>query len=84
MADEADYVTELEPLVMAAALAKVRAAAGPKLTPRGDCHYCETVFEAAYTDDQNVARAEDGAPIKDKLFCDSDCAQDFEKYVLKR
>lgn len=84
MADDADYVTEMEPLAMAASLAKVRAQQGPKLTPKGECHYCEQVFETAYTDEDGVERAADGAPVKDKLFCDSECASDHQKYVLRR
>lgn len=39
---------------------------GTRLAPKGSCHYCEQEFDA------------DAPDADKKLFCDSDCASDFE------
>jgi hypothetical protein len=59
MADEIDQANELAELALNVALRNL--SAGPKLTPRGVCYYCEAEV----------------AP--QQLFCDKDCADDYEK-----
>jgi len=65
MADEIDQANEQAERWLNQALASSRTA-GPKLAPRGTCHYCETVFDKTDAD------------FALKLFCDKDCAKDFE------
>lgn len=62
MADEVDDASAQSELFLQQALANLPVAS--KLQPRGNCHYCEFVFEKK---DPDRAR---------KLFCDADCADD--------
>ena len=66
MADEADLAAEQEQLFLAKALSNRKAA--PKYTPTGQCLNCTTPFDEK---DPNYAL---------KIFCDKDCAEDFEQY----
>ncbi len=63
MADEADLAYEVQERALNAALAARKT---DSLTAIGRCHYCETEFDP---DVPETAR---------KLFCDADCAQDYE------
>lgn len=65
MADEIDQANEQAERWLNEALAN--RTVGPKLLPRGSCHYCETVFEKEEKDSDK------------KLFCDKDCADDYAK-----
>lgn len=66
MADEADLANDQADRWLDRALAQA-AAAGPRLAPKGHCHYCETEFNMA-------------DPVESKkLFCDADCSADYEK-----
>jgi hypothetical protein len=65
MADEIDQANEQAERWLNQALAS--RSAGPKLAPRGNCHYCETVFDKSEPD------------FDKKLFCDKDCAHDYEE-----
>lgn len=65
MADEADLANDQAERFLSQALANHRSNT-PRLAPRGRCYYCEAEFDET-----------DPAGNK-KLFCDSDCAKDYE------
>lgn len=70
MADEIDQANEQAERWLQQSLAN--RTVGPKLAPRGTCHYCDTVFEKTEAD------------FDKKLFCDKDCADDYaEEQRLK-
>lgn len=66
-ADRAAAETENE---LALLLMQQRSQRKPGLTPMGACHYCNEPFFAGQTPLYPQADK--------KLFCDSDCCQDFE------
>jgi hypothetical protein len=65
MADEIDLANEQAERWLKQSLAA--RAGGPTLPPKGSCHYCEAEFDPA---DPNAGK---------KLFCDADCAKDYEE-----
>ncbi len=65
MADEIDLANEQAERWLSQALAA--RSNGPKLQPRGSCHYCESEFDTLEPD------------ASKKLFCDADCAADYER-----
>lgn len=65
MADEIDLANRQAERWLAQSLASRRAA--PSLPPKGCCHYCEAAFPAGTENSDK------------KLFCDSECAKDYEE-----
>jgi len=65
LADEADLANDQADRWLGRALANA-AARGPRLAPKGECHYCAHPFDA-------------GPLAAQKLFCDSDCAADYDR-----
>ncbi len=63
MADEADLAYEVQERALNAALATRKTDSLPAI---GRCHYCETEFDPASPDSVR------------KLFCDADCAGDYD------
>lgn len=64
LADEIDQANETAERWLAQSLVQL-AASATRLQPRGACYYCETVLTGELADK--------------RLFCDKDCAADFEK-----
>ena len=79
MADEVDDANMLMEQHLAIAVMNASLNAGPKLLPRGNCHYCETKFEAHSVNKEGQDVDENNIPIEAKLFCDKDCADDHAK-----
>ncbi len=67
MPDEIDLANEQSERWLNQALANI-GKGGPRLAPRGSCHYCETDFDPKT--DPDAAR---------KLFCDGECSHDYEE-----
>jgi hypothetical protein len=68
MADEADQAHELEQLALRHALAHRKG--GANLPPKGTCYNC----------DEPLKPIQVGGEVRHvQLFCDSSCAQDWEK-----
>lgn len=68
MADEADMAHELEELERRNALANMPK--GPRLEPRGSCYNCGEPL----TKGKGKSKT-----LNQKLFCDGDCADDWER-----
>ncbi len=66
MADEVDLANEQAERWLNQSLARM-SQGNPRLAPLGKCHYCDSDFDSK---DPDFAR---------KLFCDSDCAADYEE-----
>ena len=66
MADEIDLANEQADRWLQQSLAATRVTTR-KLVPRGNCHFCEAAFPVADADSAK------------KLFCDSECAADYEE-----
>jgi len=66
MADEIDRANEQSERWLKQALSAT-AQAGPRLEPQGRCHFCSEPFSG-----------KDALAAK-KLFCDADCAADYDK-----
>lgn len=66
MADEVDLANEQAERWLHQSLANL-ATKAPGLSPKGSCHYCEEEFDPL---DPNFQK---------KLFCDAECAHDFEE-----
>lgn len=65
--DVADQSAAIEEFYLQVALAKPRVSTGPR--PKGACHFCEEPFEPSVPDQDK------------RLFCDRDCADDWEKML---
>lgn len=72
MADEIDLANEQAERWLAMSLSANKRSGAHSLTPKGSCHYCETEFDS---------KSEDGAR---KLFCDSECAKEYEAEQRRR
>ncbi|MDO8417787.1 MAG: hypothetical protein Q7S87_16425 [Agitococcus sp.] len=72
MADEADLGNEQAARFLQEAI--LNRAVEDKLTPRGNCYFCECTFDKTHPS----YKAED-ATFSQKLFCDVDCSSDYEK-----
>lgn len=75
MADEADDAQKVEELNLRQAIANMKAAV-PRLTPNGVCYNprCEAEIEPVIENGQEIHKA---------LFCDGECATEYER-VKKR
>lgn len=68
MADEVDVANDSVERALQQAIARVRTT--PVLPPKGSCYFCEEPLEPF---------VQDGKPVHRKLFCDRDCAEDWER-----
>lgn len=66
MADEVDIANQQAARWLQQSLEAARKTSN-KMAPKGACYYCDTVFTAQE------------AHADKKLFCDSDCAADYER-----
>jgi len=68
MADEVDVANDSVERALEQALRAVRST--PVLPPKGTCYFCEEELEPV---------EEGGKAVHKKLFCDRDCADDWER-----
>ena len=68
MADEVDLANELAEQALQAALRQARTP--NRLLPKGKCYFCD--------EDLPMETNENGVQVNRKLFCDVDCARDWE------
>lgn len=71
MADEIDQANEQADRWLQQSIEASRLT-GPRLLPMGQCHNCERMF------------AKDSPDIDKKLFCDSECADEYADYVKQQ
>lgn len=69
MADEVDLANDLAEHALQAALRQART--GNKLPPKGSCYFCDAELP--------MEANEQGVLVNKRLFCDADCAQDWER-----
>ena len=70
MPDFIDDANDIAERALAASLAAQRAKPRKMLHPKGECYSCEAEFPQD--------KDENGEFIDNRIFCDKDCAQDFE------
>lgn len=68
MADEVDMANDSVERALEHALKQIRSA--PAMAPKGFCYFCEEPLEPA---------EENGELVHRRLFCDRDCADDWER-----
>lgn len=82
MADEVDVANEAASRFIALSMAN--RPTGPRLAPRKQCYNCHEHFKAHSKDADGNELDKDGINLALKLFCDKDCADDFDLYERQK